>query len=336
MKFLEKEYPKGSFPKQQTDGAYINQTLAENLNVYAKKIVKDMHFLIIISGNDAVGNGKSTLATHVAAYLTHKINELHGINNTFTANNVALKANDLVKQSFDNPRYSVNVLDEGDDLTTHGMKQSAVELKRYFRKCRQLNQILILILPSFFELPRFYALARSHSLINVKFHGEFERGSFDFYGPKSKKKLYLKGKREWDYDAASPDFYGSFFSTYTFFPNLNDEIAAYKKKKYTDMIDDAEDDHNQLSPIQVERMLMAKMFRKVNDSLDGVTQKRLAEAFGVSERTATRWNREEYGEELENPKKEIAVSPTNTNNTKRDLDDVVSPEKHPGVIVRTI
>jgi len=336
MKFLEKEFPKGSFPKQQTDGAYINQTLADNLNVYAKQIVKDMHFLIIISGNDAVGNGKSTLATHVGAYLTNKINELHGINNTFTSSNVALRAKDLVKQSFDNPQYSVNVLDEGDDLTTHGMKQSAVELKRYFRKCRQLNQILILILPSFFELPKFYALARSHSLINVKFHGEFERGSFDFYGPKSKKKLYLKGKREWDYDAASPDFYGSFFSTYTFFPGLNDEIAAYKKKKYTDMIDDADEDHTQLSPIQVERMLKAKLFKQVYNNIPNITIPILSNAFGVSSRTGDRYLSNEYDEKIKILKHEIDAPPTNTNNTIRDLDDVVSPEKHPGVIVRTI
>jgi len=73
---LRKRVPKGFVPKNNKQyGAYINQTLADNLNVYAKQIVKDMHFLIIISGNDAVGNGKSTLATHVGAYLTNKINE---------------------------------------------------------------------------------------------------------------------------------------------------------------------------------------------------------------------------------------------------------------------
>ncbi len=242
MKFLEKEYPKGTFPKQQTDGAYIDQGLASNLDIYAKKIVKDMHFLIIISGNDAVGNGKSTLATHIGCYLTNKIKELHGIDNTFTSKNVALKAKDLVRQSFENPKYCVNVLDEGDDLTAHSLKESTRELKSYFRKCRQLNQILILILPSFFELPKFYALARSHALINVKFHGEFDRGVFDFYGPKAKKNLYLKGKRDWNYSASPPDIGGRFFGQYTFFPNLEEETEKYKSKKFDDMIEGEEKD----------------------------------------------------------------------------------------------
>jgi hypothetical protein len=315
MKFLEVEYPKGTFPKQKTDGAYINETLANNLDTYARKIVNDMHFLIIISGNDAVGNGKTTLATHIAAYLTNKINELHGTTNTFTAKNVALNAKKLVKQSFQNPQYSIQLLDEGDDLTTHGMKQAAVELKRYFRKCRQLNQILIMIIPSFFELPRFYALARSHALINVKFHGEFDRGVFDFYGPKQKKKLYIKGKKDWDYDAAKPDFDGGFFSQYTFFPDIKKETLAYKKKKYDDMIEDAEEDHNQLSPLQIERMTMARIFRMVKDGLPEITQKKLAEVFRISARTASKYSSEGYGENLKVEKSESALVRNNTNNT---------------------
>ena len=327
MKFLELEYPKGTFPKQKTSGAYINQTLADNLDTYARKIINDMHFLIIISGNDAVGNGKTTLATHIAAYLTNKINDLHGTTNTFTSKNVAMNAKKLVKQSFDNPQYSVNLLDEGDDLTTHGMKQAAVELKRYFRKCRQLNQILILILPSFFELPRFYALARSHALINVKFHGEFDRGVFDFYGPKQKKKLYIKGKKDWDYDAAKPDFDGGFFSQYTFFPELKKETNLYKKKKYDDMIDDADDDRNQLSPLQVERMILAKTFKMVNDNLPDITQKRLAEAFCISVRTASKYTNEGYGENLKIEKQENACVRNNTNNTINNGMDVCADQK---------
>lgn len=306
MKFLESEYPKGTFPKQKSHGAYINETLANNLDTYARKIVDDMHFLIIISGNDAVGNGKTTLATHIGSYLTNKINELHGTTNSFTSKNVALNAKKLVKQSFENPQYSIQLLDEGDDLTTHGMKQAAVELKRYFRKCRQLNQILIMIIPSFFELPRFYALARSHALINVKFHGEFDRGVFDFYGPKQKKKLYIKGKKDWDYDAARPDFDGGFFSQYTFFPGLKDETKAYKKKKYDDMIEDAQEDHNQLSPLQVERMIIARTFRMVKDGLPKIKQKDLAAAFRISARTASKYSSEGYGENLKVEKSESA------------------------------
>ena len=317
MKFLEKEYPLGTFPKQKSNGAYINETLAKNLDIYAKQIVKDMHFLIIIAGNDSVGNGKTTIATHCGAYLTSRINELHGLNNSFTSKNIAMNSKKLVKQSFDNPQYSTIILDEGDDLTTHGMKQAAVELKRYFRKCRQLNQILILIIPSFFELPKFYALARSHALINVKFHGEFERGVFDFYGPKQKKKLYIKGKKDWDYTAAKPDFDGGFFSQYTFFPGLTDETRRYKKKKYDDMVEDAEE-HETLTQLQIERQTIARTFRMVRQNLPEIKQGRLAEAFCISARTASSYMNDGYGEKIETQNSEIATTQHNTNNTIED------------------
>jgi len=321
MKFLKKEFPKGSFPKQQTDGAYINEYLSSNLEIYAKRIIDDMHFLIIISGNDSVGNGKSTLATHVGCYLTNKINELHGTDNTFTADNVALKAKDLVDNSFKNPRYSVNVLDEGDDLTTHGMKQAAVELKRYFRKCRQLNQILILIIPSFFELPKFYALSRSHALLNVKFHDDFRRGAFDFYGPKSKKKLYLKGKKDWDYDSAKPDFEGDFFGSYSFFPNLEKETAAYKKKKYDDMVDDAEDDKNELTPIQVERKILSQVVKALMLNYPKMNQTKLAEALGISRRSVYKYLKEGYGDDFKIENRELGSGRSNTNHMSREDDE---------------
>lgn len=264
MKFAEDIFPKGTFKGQQTDGAFINENLAVNLDIYAKKIVDDMHFALIISGNDSVGNGKTTLSTHAGCYLTYKINKQHNINNTFTHMNMVFKAKDLVKRSFELPKYSVIVLDEGDDLTEHSMKHSAKELKRYFRKCRQLNQILILILPSFFELPRFYALARSHCLMNVKFMGEFNRGYFDFYGPKQKKYLYLKGKRDWNYDISPSDFQGRFFSSYTFFPDVDKEIELYKKNKYDDMIEDGTEDGRAIS---TEQQLRDARINYINNSI---------------------------------------------------------------------
>lgn len=290
MKFAETIFPKGSFPKQQTDGLYIDDTLANNLNIYAKHIANDMHFMIVLTGTDSVGNGKSTLATHIGTYLTNKINEINEINNTFTHRNVVFSSKKLTKRSHDMPKYSVIVLDEGDDLTTHGMKQSAVELKRYFRKCRQLNQILILILPSFFELPKFYALARSHALINVSFENEFERGFFKFYGPTAKKLLYMKGKKEWDYTAHRDDFAGRFTSHYSFFPDLERETGLYKRDKYKDMIDDEKGKEEYMSPIQLRKKIEVELFNQIYSKLKGeVTLKQLSHAFSITTRTATNW-----------------------------------------------
>ena len=268
MKFAEELFPKGTFPNQKTDGAYINEFLSPNLDTYAKKIAKDMHFALIISGNDSVGNGKTTMATHIGAYLTWKINKLHKLNNTFTHKNLVFKSKELAQRSFELPKYSVIVLDEGDDMVEHGMKETAREMKKYFRKCRQLNQIFILILPSFFELPKFYALARTHALINVKFHGDFERGLFNFYSPLQKKQLYIKGKKDWNYDAAPFDFDGDFFGSYSFFPNCEKETELYNKNKYDDMIRDDEEEDIMSTTQQLRRQkikFLINMIKKLPD-----------------------------------------------------------------------
>lgn len=271
----------------------IRKYLNKNLDVMAKKINQDMTFLGIISGHDMVGNGKTTLLSQIGTYLTWKINQLHRTNLTFTDKNICMNSKELTKISFNLPKYSVIGLDEGDDLTTHGMKDVAVRLKRYFRKCRQLNQILILILPSFFELPKFYALSRSHFLIDVEFKNDFERGYFNFFGPKGKKILYLKGKREWDYGVWRPDFKGRFFSSYCFFPDLEGCVKRYKSKKYKDMVDD-HDDKDELSYDQIVKKTTIDIFKRVYNHLKGkITQEDLTIPFGVSKRTFTRWLNED-------------------------------------------
>lgn len=322
MKYAENLYPIGTIPKQLTAGAYMHGTLARNLDVYAKKIANDMHFLLIITGNDSVGNGKTTLATQVGSYLTWKINQIHGTNNTFDSSNIYFNAKKLAAQSLNKPPLTVHLLDEGDDLTTHGMKELAVRLKRYFRKCRQLNQIVILILPSFFELPKFYALARSHCLINVKFHGEFERGLFDFYGPSKKKLLYLKGKREWDYDCVKADFSGGFNGAYNFMTpdiatTLEEETKKYLKKKFEDTKDDQEEQVDQADAKRYTREILYKL----NEAMPDISDRRWAEGFGVSARTISRWISEERvkNEKVENPETASAVHYSNITERREKL-----------------
>jgi hypothetical protein len=333
MKFAENIFPVGTFESQKTAGAYIDETLSANLDVLARKIKDDMHFMGIITGNDSVGNGKSTLAQQVGCYLTTKINEMHGTNNTFTHKNIYFNSKDLANKSPTMPKYSVLCLDEGDDVVTHGMKDLAVRLKRYFRKCRQLNQIIILILPSFFELPKFYALARSHFLINVKFAGEYERGFFQFFSPHGKKLLYLKGKKEWDYTAHKSDFEGRFFGSYCFFPDLDHEIKLYKQNKYQDMVDDNQAREDEMTPEQIKKTFEIELFRMLHKNLPELTIKRLSEGFDISDRTGRRWLNEYIleSDNIENP--ESGLGAENTNNLNKEGDGgVVEGEEEDEVI----
>jgi hypothetical protein len=318
MKFAEEIFPFGTFKGQKSAGAYINETLAENLDVMVDMIDKDMTFLGLITGNDSVGNGKTTFVTQIGCYLTYKINQKYGLNNEFTANNIVMEGKDLPNKSFSMPKFSVIQLDEGDDMTTHSMKQISVNLKRYFRKCRQLNQILLIILPSFFELPKFYALNRSHFLINVKFQNKFERGYFEFYSPKGKKNLYIHGKKNWDYDAWKPDFPGNFFSSYCFFPDLKKNIETYKQMKLRDMQDDHLNKYTK-KPEDVEREVRIALFKKLHDSIPIKSYLKLCEIFEISVKTGRRWVEPEQ-------KQEKGTEPEDTYNINITQDDEVIDE----------
>jgi len=68
------------------------------------------------------------------------------------------------------PKYSCIVLDEWDEKTY--FDKLALALRQFFRKCRQLNLFMIIIIPDFFQLPKGYAISRSVFAIDVKFSGD--------------------------------------------------------------------------------------------------------------------------------------------------------------------
>jgi len=298
MKFAEKIFPLGSFKGQQTAGAYIDGTLASNMDILAKRINDDLHFCGLVTGHDGVRNGKSTIASQVGTYLTWKINQMHGTDLNFTDKNIVMRGRDLEQVSLNLPQYSVVVLDEGDDLTTHGSKELATKIKRFFRKCGQLNQILILILPSYFELPRFFALNRTHFLIDVKFHGEFERGTYSFYSSRNKKLLYLKGKKEWNYEAYKHDFGGAFTGHYYFFPDLEGSTRRYKDKKRYDLEHNEEEYRTEK---QIEMDVKVKLFNQLHQNLEDISVKKLSQAFGVTERTGFTYLKKEKLKDNDTP-----------------------------------
>ncbi len=129
------------------------------------------------------------------------------------------------------------------------------------------------------EMPKGFAISRSVFAIDVKFRENFERGSFDFYNFEHKKKLYLLGKKNYDYSVARPNFPGAFTNGYAVGRKAYMEKKAYDLKKGDDEKD------KKLNPTQLKK----ELFYKVNENLTEITQKRLAEAFGTSETSAKRW-----------------------------------------------
>ena len=278
VKYCIDKYPLGSFPGQKSPGRYIDETLHDNLQILAQNIVRDLTFLIFVfSSTLEVGTGKSVFIQQIAEAITEQVNKLHNLNIPFDINNIVFHPRDLIERSFKVPKYSVIILDEWTDA--HFWSELGITLREFFRKCRQLNLFMICVIPNFFELPKGYAISRSVAAIDVKFVGNFERGFFDFYSFKKKKELYLKGKKNYDYDVVKPSFIGRFTDGFV----VGREIYLNRKRL------DLERHDKQTKEIQSPTAIKKHIFHQIYTNLPEMTIKRLAFAFGTSERSCKRW-----------------------------------------------
>ena len=273
MKILLDKYPKGTLKGQKTDGRYIDGYLYENLSILADSIVNDMTFLaVIFSSTLEVGTGKSVLATQIGEAWTRLIKEKHGIENPWGINNLIWRPKDLIERAFKVPKYSYILLDEWED--SHYWSELGITLRQFFRKCRQLNLFIMVIIPNWFQLPMSYAISRSIFAIDVKFGDNFERGFFDFYGFESKRNLYVQGKKFHNYRAWKPDFDGVFYDGYGV------DEKEYRDKKLKDMLEwDEEEKDPRTKAIEKRDEVLRKMYQS------GMTQKEIAKIVGLNQKT---------------------------------------------------
>ncbi len=205
---------------RRNPGFYLHDNLKTQIDYYIKNIVEDWDFTIIVCGEGEVRVGKSFLACQIGAYWTSEIKRIHKKivpfnleeNYVFDGRKLIEKGNKL---GIAHP-YSVLIFDEaGADLEgTKAMLATTREVKDYLRECGQYNMLTILVLPEYFDLPKGIAISRATCLINVYYfadkEGYFKRGFFKYYNRPAKKKLYLKGKKNLDYDVGRYNFHGSF------------------------------------------------------------------------------------------------------------------------------
>ena len=217
-KVCQELFPMNSYKGQRSAGYFMNDTLKENLDLLLKNITKDWDFVITISASGRVRMGKSVLAMQIAVYWNYMIEKLYGIKNPFTIkDNIVFNGSRLIKQGNavgKKYKYSPLIFDEaGADLEgVKAMKKTTQAVKDFLRECGQYNLLIILVLPDFFDLPKGIALSRCDFLINcytsVDENDYIERGFFNFYSRPAKKYLFLKGKKELDYNASAPDWSG--------------------------------------------------------------------------------------------------------------------------------
>ena len=304
VKVLLDKYPMGTVKGQKSDGRYIDGYLYNNLSDLADVIVNDMTFLaVIFSSTLEVGTGKSVLATQIGEVWQELMKKKHGIDVPYSTENIAWRPKELVEKSFKLPKYSFILLDEWEDATY--WSELGMSLRQFFRKCRQLNQFVVVICPNWFQFPLSYAISRSVFAIDVRFEGKFQRGFFSFYGFDAKKKVYILGKKYHNYRAGSPDFIGRFTDGYGV-PEKEYRLAKLQDLKRYEATEPAEK--------PTEEQLRQKLFFEMRARKPELTLKMLSELIGVSYSTVFDWINKQKAKENVRGKDGDSVVDTYTNN----------------------
>jgi len=230
------------FPNEKTpdkSGFYLEDRLKLQLDVLLKNIRNDWDFTIMITGSGEVRVGKSMLAMQIAAYWAYEIEKRYGIKCPMNVHdNFVFEGDKLIKQGNElgsKHSYACLIFDEaGADLEGRKTMQATTQaVLDYYRECGQYNMLNILVLPEFFDLPKGIAVTRSIFLINVDYmadeDGMFQRGYFDFFSRRSKKWLYIKGKKTLDYNSVRSDFGQYKGRFYKFYPI---DESEYRKAKH--------------------------------------------------------------------------------------------------------
>ena len=238
------------FPK--TNGFFMDDRLKMQIDVLLKNIKNDWDFTILITGQGEVRVGKSLLALQIGAYWTYEIFKRYKLKCPFNVEeNIIFEGKNLIKKGNElgiKNKFAVLIFDEaGAELEGKKVLSGATqEVLDYYRECGQYNLLNILVMPEFFDFPKGIALTRSIFLLDVSYIADedaiFQRGYFDFYSKRSKKWLYLKGKKELNYSCVKSDFGPLKGRFYKFYPideqeYRNAKIEALKKGKVKEETD---------------------------------------------------------------------------------------------------
>lgn len=206
-----------------------NITKLELSKVKERVLNKDRDFVAVIDGEEGVG--KSVLAQQLAAYLDDE----------FNIDKIVFNSDDFIKL-IKNPgikKGSAIVLDEA--FSAANSRASLTEVNRAMigvaTEMRQKNLFIFMVLPSFFDLDKYFALWRCRALFHVYFTPEEDR-HYIIFPKESKKMLYLLGKKTYNYSKPTAPYPPcKFFNTYTVDESeyRHKKSEAFKKRVVSNM-----------------------------------------------------------------------------------------------------
>jgi len=155
--------------KESKINFYMSPPTEEECNNIRKAVItKDRDFVMIIDGEE--GSGKSVLAQQVAKKLDPK----------FNMENICFNADQFISRLKKAPKYSCIILDEA--FSSANSRSSLTEVNRSLigvaTEMRQQNLFVIIVIPSFFDLDKYFALWRCRALFHVYFKKDGSRGSY--------------------------------------------------------------------------------------------------------------------------------------------------------------
>lgn len=158
---------------------------------------KDRDWVAVVDGEEGVG--KSVFAQQLALYLDP----------TFTIDDIVFSSDDFLKRIKDPkiPKGKAIVLDETYAAASARGSMSEVNksLVGVATEMRQLNLFIIMVLPTFFDMDRYFALWRCKTLFHLYFNDREDRAYIVF--PKNhKKNLYINGKKRYNYSKPRSPF----------------------------------------------------------------------------------------------------------------------------------
>lgn len=159
---------------------------------------KDKDKVIVIDGRE--GSGKSALAQQLASNLDPEFN-IDKI--TFTAEEFMNAVKSPSRKKGD-----CIILDEAflAANSRSAMSQINKAMVGLATEMRQLNLFVIICLPSFFDLDKYFALWRTDLLIHTYFDKQGNRGRYILWGASKKKQLYLNGKKFYNYSCVKSPY----------------------------------------------------------------------------------------------------------------------------------
>jgi len=238
---------------------YLDGYLKSNLDIIKDQINnKDTDMVGVVDGFEGVG--KSVLAMQCGYY----------VDPTLKLDRICFNAEEFKNAVLKAKKGECVIFDEAitGTFNREAITQMNVLLVKMMAQIRQKNLFVLLVLPTFFDLDKYFALWRSKFLLHCHFGNNFQRGFFKFASIDKKKNMYVTGQKLYIYPKQKSgwDFWGRFTNNYV----VNEKL--YRKKKDEGLI---EQDYERVS---IRRVRLQRDSMIVLLSNFGFTQEEVSEA----------------------------------------------------------